>query len=478
MSCATNAGDGKFSLKKIKARFLQITSRWKLSSQISLTYGLIFFVTLIFVNICATAGVYYLFYHQAERAIEISVERTKKISSTLKTVDEKFFNTGAVMPGVIFRVTDDTGKIILDNTPNFWETEKMLTLARNNPPFWSNNEFTLIETQNSFFYYKTLPLEIDGKIFNFQFFRTITFEKHFISRLLWTLCLIDLLGLALAIGAGIFLGRKILLPLIKITKTAREISAGTIDRRLAVEKSCDEVNNLSAAFNKMLDRLEESFVQQQRFIADASHELRTPITIVRGYADMLESYGAEDPELVAEATAEIKSAAKNMQYLVENLLFLARADQGAQPLNKFPVEINDLLRFTVDSFKNPRVEFIDDEPFEFDGDAEFLKKMFAAFIDNALVFSAKKVTVTLKNLGDSAEIKIIDKGIGIAPENLDKIFGRFFKVDAARTNSDDDKISAGLGLSIAKWIADSHGIKIGVDSEIGAGTIFTLTIPR
>ncbi len=478
MSCAIDAGGEKSSLKNLKARFFQITSRWKLSSQISLTYGLIFFVTLIMMNIVTTAGVYYLFYHQAERAIEISVERTIQKAAALQTIDKSFFDTGAVMPSVIFRVTDEANRIVLDNNPNFWANEKMLRLARDNPPFWSNNDYTLIETTNSFFYYKDLPLKIGGEIFHFHFFKTITFEKNFIRKLLATLCVVDLLGLAAAIVAGIFLGRKVLEPLLKITKTAREISAGTINRRLAVKKSCAEVNELSAALNKMLDRLEESFIQQQRFIADASHELRTPITIVRGYADMLESYGAEDAELVEEATAEIKSAAKNMQYLVENLLFLARADQGAQPLNKIPVELNELLAITVDSFKNPRIIFTGDAPFEFSGDAEFLKKMFAAFIDNALIYSAENVAVNLKNLGAAAEVEIVDRGIGIAPENRDKIFDRFFKVDAARTNSDEDKISAGLGLSIAKWIADKHEIKIDVTSEIGGGAIFTLTISR
>lgn len=456
----------------------KIRRRWKLPTQITLAYALILSATLILIGAAMTAGVYYLFYHQAERAIELSVERTAKKAAELETIDETFFSVGAVMPSVIFRVTDETGKVILNSNPHFWANERRLSHVRQNPPFWANRNFTLIETENSFFYYKELPLEIGGKTYNFQFLRTITFEKKFIRTLLLTLFAVGLIGLALALWFGHLLGRKVLSPLAQVTETAQKISAGSLDKRLTVEEAGDEVHELSVTFNKMLDRLEASFVQQQKFIADASHELRTPVTVIRGYVDLLESYGATDAEILAESTAAIKNSTQNMQELVENLLFLARADQGNHPLNKVPLELGDVLRAAVDSFKNPRIEFTCDEPFETVGDAGLLEKMFAAFIDNALTFSTEKVIVRVRNLENNVAVEISDSGIGIAPENIGRIFDRFFKVDAARTNSDDDKISAGLGLSIAKFIADQHGIKIGVDSEPGAGTIFTLTVPR
>ncbi len=449
----------------------------KLSTQINITYGVILLSTLIITNIGTTAGVYYLFHHQAARAIDISVEKTVKRVNETQKIDENFFGID-IMPSVIFRVTDERGEKIFDSKPYFTSTEKMLKLVRKNPPFWSSDKYILLETPHSFFYYKDLPLEVDGKIFHFQFLRTITFEKQYIRYLLWTLFFADLIGLGLALMAGNILGKKVLKPLKEVTKTAREISIGNMNKRLTIKNSGEEVNELSQTFNTMLDRLEKSFAQQQRFIADASHELRTPITVIRGYADMLEKYGAEDAEIFEEATAEIKKSAQNMQYLVENLLFLARADAGTQPLKKIPLEINDILKITIESFKNPRLEFVDDKIFETVGDAEFLKKMFAAFIDNALIYSQEKVFVTLKNLENSAVVEISDSGIGIAPENLDKIFDRFFRGDKARVKSDEDKISAGLGLSIAKWIADNHGVKIKIESELGKGTTFKLTINR
>lgn len=449
----------------------------KISSQINITYGAILLSTLFLTNIGTTGGIYYLFHHQAERAIDISVEKVISRVNEVQTIDENFFEIN-MLPSVIFRVTDDSGKIIFDSNPYFAPTERMLTRVRENPPFWSSDKYILIETPHSFFYYKDLPLEVGGRIFHFQFLRTITFEKQYIRYLMWAIFLADLIGLGLALMAGNILGKKILKPLKEVTETAREISIGNMDKRLKVENSGAEVNELSMTFNTMLDRLEKSFAQQQRFIADASHELRTPITVIRGYADMLEKYGADDKEILEEATAEIKKSAQNMQYLVENLLFLARADAGTQPLKKSPVEINELLKITVESFKNLRVKFVGDKTFETTGDAEFLKKMFAAFIDNALIYSQEKVLVRLKNSGTCAVVEISDKGIGIALENIDKIFDRFFRGDRSRVKSDEDKISAGLGLSIAKWIADNHGVKIEVASTPGKGTTFKLSFSR
>ena len=204
-------------------------------------------------------------------------------------------------------------------------------------------------------------------------------------------------------------------------------------------------------------------------VANMSHELRTPLTIIRGYADVLENFG-EDLELVAEATEAIKKSAQNMQDLVESVLFLARADQNNLPLKKIPVEVNELLKSVVERYNNPRLEFLPGETLNIEGDKFFLERMFREIIDNALTFSDAKVFVKVEN----SCVKFIDSGIGIAAEDVEKIFDRFFKIDKSRTSNMDEKNSAGLGLSIAKWIADNHGIKIEVKSELGKGTTVEL----
>lgn len=228
-----------------------------------------------------------------------------------------------------------------------------------------------------------------------------------------------------------------------------------------------------------IKRAEDSFLRQQRFINDVSHELRTPLIIIRGYVDILERYGAADSELFTEAVASIKTSTQNMQNLVESLLFLARADQGRQPLTPVPVDLDDLLITFVKDYRSPRVHITKLEPCKIMADAEFLKKMFAAFLDNALRYSPPDtlVEVELTAAGKTATLKFIDQGIGIAKDECEKIFERFYRSDKSRTKLTGDENSVGLGLSIAKWIADRHNITIDVQSKPGAGSTFALTIP-
>ena len=215
-----------------------------------------------------------------------------------------------------------------------------------------------------------------------------------------------------------------------------------------------------------IDAASENFLRQQRLVNDVSHELRTPLTIIRGYVDLLENYGATDPELFKEAVTSIKKSAQNMQSLVESLLFLARADQGTQSLIKVPVDLDDLLKKFVEDYRSPRIKISKFSPCKILADG-----------DNALRYSNGSVKIELTTSGDVAILKFIDKGIGISKEESEKIFDIFYRSDKARTKVNDKENSVGLGLSVAKWIADHHDIKISVKSKLGEGTTFTLTIP-
>ena len=226
-------------------------------------------------------------------------------------------------------------------------------------------------------------------------------------------------------------------------------------------------------------QVSDSLRRQQRFVNDVSHELRTPLTIIRGYVDLLETISMEDTELFREAVSSIKRSAQNMQSLVESLLFLARAEQGNQPLVKVPVDLDELLKKFVENYRSPRVQLSKLMPCKILADAEFLKKMFAAFLDNALRYSPPDTAVKIELTTSSGEatLKFIDKGVGIPKEDCEKIFDRFYRTDKARTKLGDGENSVGLGLSVAKWIADRHDIDIKVKSKLGEGSTFTLIIP-
>ncbi|MBR2518451.1 MAG: HAMP domain-containing histidine kinase [Selenomonadaceae bacterium] len=224
---------------------------------------------------------------------------------------------------------------------------------------------------------------------------------------------------------------------------------------------------------------QETYLRQQRFVNDVSHELRTPLTIIRGYVDLLEACGANDPEIFKEAVTSIKTSAQNMQNLVESLLFLARADQGDQPLTKVPVDLDELIKRLVEDKNSPRVQIAKLTPCKIFGDAEFLKKMLTAFLDNALRYSPSDmpVKISLTTEDKLATLQFVDKGIGISKDDCAKIFDRFYRTDKARTKADGCENSVGLGLAVAKWIADRHDIEIDVRSKPGEGSTFTLKIP-
>lgn len=471
MSFATEAETSRFTVQNFFKRFLKNLKQKKISTQVAITYALVLFASMLIANFFTNAGMRYLFHHQAARAIEISLNRMLDLNED--ELNKELLNTNAAFSGVIVRVKDENGILISDNSPHFPATDRMLKYVVKDRPFFASEGYELIETRHSLFYYKEVPVEIGDEVYYVELFKTITFEKEFLEYMAWVSFLLNLLGIILAIVVGYFFLKKVLKPLRRVTETAREISAGDMNQRLKVEDAGAEVIELSESFNFMLDKINENFIQQRQFLSDASHELRTPVTIIDGYAHILEKFGAKNSELLAESISAIKNATDGMKNLLETLLFLARADKGEQPLNKVDVDISEILKSAVDN--NSRVKFFCEGKFYMTGDPTTLKKMFSLILDNAIKYSTDDVTVELKIFGDTAIVSFIDKGIGISDDDKKKIFDRFFRADKVRTKSDEDN-SVGLGLSVAKWIADNHGIKFEVESELDKGTTFQCVI--
>ena len=473
MSFATKAEVSRLKAKNFFNRFIKSLKQKKISTQVAITYALVLFASMLIANFFTNAGMRYLFHHQAARAIEISLDRMMNLDED--ELNKELWNTSAAFSGVIVRVKDDTGNLISDNNPHFPSTDRMLKYVVKDRPFFAIKGYELIETRHSFFYYTEVPVGIGEQIYYIQLFKTITFEKEFLDYMSWVSFLLSMLGVILAIVAGYFFMKKVLKPLHHVTETAREISAGDMHRRLKIEDTGAEVIELSESFNFMLDNINESFARQRQFISDASHELRTPITIIDGYVQILEKFGAKNKELFDESIGAIKNATGSMKNLLETLLFLARADQGVQTLNKVDVDIEEILKSVVNSYNNSRVKFFSDGNFNMTGDPTALKKMFGVILDNAIKYSTDDVTVKLKIEGNTATVDFIDKGIGISSGDKKKIFDRFFRADKVRTKSDEDN-SIGLGLPVAQWIADNHGIKFEIESELDKGTSFKCVI--
>ncbi|MGH2558723.1 MAG: sensor histidine kinase [Thermomicrobiales bacterium] len=292
--------------------------------------------------------------------------------------------------------------------------------------------------------------------------------------------------LIVTIIGSYLLARSALSPVNAIVRTAREIGERDLSRRLPVKHRRDELGRLATTFNDLLARLEvafrqreETLAQQRRFAADASHELRTPLTSIQGYARMLRQWALEDPATARESIAAIEREATRMSELVESLLRLARGDEGA-PLNPAPHDLGEVAAAAVDATRaavDGKVGVVYQPPptpvvATFDHDR--IRQATGILLDNAVKFTPEggSVTVIVRANGQAVELAIADNGLGIAEDHLPHIFDRFYRVDQARTTG-----GAGLGLAIARQIADQHGGAITVASQPGRGSTFTLTLP-
>ena len=282
---------------------------------------------------------------------------------------------------------------------------------------------------------------------------------------------------------------KRLTPLFSITDAAQALkniditdSKLTEDgEQLEIHTGKEELAGIEDAVNDLLRRTISSYRSQIRFVSDASHELRTPIAVIRGYADMLERWGSEDKEILSESISSIKSEAENMSRLVENLLFLARGDSGRAVLRFETLDMNALVCDIYNEF----VMIDKTHTFSLDlridarayADPSLMKQCLRILADNAVKYSPEDTEIILRLReydGSHFAVEVQDRGIGIKPEEAGKIFDRFYRSDPARNRRSG---GYGLGLSIAKWIADKHSGFFEVLSYENLGTRISLILP-
>ena len=289
--------------------------------------------------------------------------------------------------------------------------------------------------------------------------------------------------LALATLVGGFMARRALKPVDKITQTARNIGRGVdLSRRIPVPEVQDEIGRLAQTFNDMLERLENFFVQVRQFSSDASHELRTPLTVLKGQSELI-LRKVRSPEEYQEVISSNLEEINYMSKILEDLFYLSKADEAEMRLDFKPL---DLAWITEDICKHAEiiasekdieiiVAFL--EPAEIVGDAVRLKQTIWNLLNNAIKYTPNegRVKVYLQNKNDKAVLSIEDTGIGIPKEGLGCIFNRFYRVDKSRSREDG---GSGLGLSISKYIIDAHNGTIEVESEVGKGTRFKISLPK
>ena len=280
-----------------------------------------------------------------------------------------------------------------------------------------------------------------------------------------------------ALGGGVLV-RRGLRPLGEMAQVAESITVRRLDRRLDVQHPPREIARLARTFDAMLDRLHDAFEDQSRFVSDASHELRTPLAIIRGRSEVLLLKPSLDVE-TREGLGMIRDEAGRMGRLVANMLLLARGDDAFR-IDRRPVEMDTLL---LEVARQGRVlaQEIEVVIGQIDqavalGDADLLKQLLLNLVDNALTHTPPggRVELALAIAGAEVYLAVSDTGPGIAPAELQRIFERFYRPDRTRSRRSG---GAGLGLAIARGIAEAHGGRILVQSVVGRGSTFTLALP-
>lgn len=277
------------------------------------------------------------------------------------------------------------------------------------------------------------------------------------------------------------LNKRVLAPIRDIASMAETLSESNLSNRINIAGTKNELKDLASVINRMLDRIERSYNSQKQFVSDASHELRTPISVIRGYTDMLKRWGKDDPEVLDEGIAAISQETEGMKDLVESLLFLARHDKKTlmMEISSFdPAEmIREIQKEETMVHTEHRFEMSVSGHPVMKADRTMLKQVIRILCDNAVKYSEPGTTVTLSCAEDPAGyvcLSVKDEGQGISAEDLPKVFDRFYRSDKARKS---DTGGHGLGLSIARIIVVAHGGRIKVRSKLGCGTVFSVLIP-
>jgi len=279
--------------------------------------------------------------------------------------------------------------------------------------------------------------------------------------------------------SSLFLARRALAPIDAVTKTASEIEKGDLSRRIKIPIANDEIGRLARTFNKMIARLEDTFNREKRFTSDASHELRTPITIISAKAEaaLTKSKKIED---YRKALKVIIRETKRVSFLLSQLLLLARSDEGKSILNIEKIDLKMIIESIIIEMndkakqKNIRLSLTSEQNLVIKADQTFIIMLFLNIIENSIKYNKKGgfTNICFYKEDNNAKVIIEDNGIGISDENLIHVFDRFYRVSESRSDK-----GSGLGLSIVKEIVETHKGQIKIDSKLGKGTKFEVSLP-
>ncbi len=375
--------------------------------------------------------------------------------------------------GVIFSIYDEQGRLIAGSVPTGFPADTTLKAFSFQTFSASGNAWSVYDA--------ALPYGEDQILWIRGILPSETLFS--VERTLFFVLLVACpLLIAVALLVGYSITRRAFLPIEEIRRTAETIGAGgDLSARIPTERTQGEIRQLAETFNEMFGRLETSFEHERQFTSDASHELRTPVAVITSQAEYSLLPDAT-PEEQREGLEVILEQAQKMSALISQLLMLARADSGTQQLTMAPVDLSLLASMTAEQCREAaarrqiRLDCEIAPGIMTEGDQASLVRVFLNLLENAIQYGRPggfvKLTLAVQN--DFAVCSIADDGIGIARENLDRIWQRFYRVDPSRNPGGSN---TGLGLSLVKWTIEAHHGTIEAESELGKGSCFTFRLP-
>ena len=446
----------------------------KLKNKIFLYSSFLFIIIMILIALT----IYFTFsYFTYEREMDRMEDELANMLSNLAQADENFPVSdllGVYVPSNgMLRVMDEEGTKITEVTAG-----EELQLANIEQPFDAGSERGRLDDSGVEVGYVQAPaIWQDGEVVYVQLYENLSDVESNLNTLQFVLLLVVLVGLIPIVVSGRILSDLIVRPIQSLIETMKDIQTSSSFKHIEYnQQSKDELFTMTKTFNEMIDLLKDNYEKQEAFVSNASHELRTPITVIESYANLIKRRGLEKPELVMESIEAIHSEAVRMRDLTEQLLMLARRKKDWQlHVTTFSLtETTQQVAQNIQSSYGRDIQLSMDDSIIVQSDEQKIKQLLYIFLDNARKYSEEFIKVGVRSTPSGNEVKIQDRGIGIPKESLEKIFDRFYRVDQARNR---DEGGSGLGLSLASDLAKALHIEIDVESQVGLGTTVTLTIP-
>lgn len=463
---------------------LKLRNRLTITNRIMLLCGFFFAVTIFLLSAVVFVNLFFSYRSISKNELSETVSKITEYIESGGEVNEETIRQLNTNKWVEVEVYEQPPMYM--NRPDklmmgFKEMERDLKRVSEEAPIFKENprRDTLERFLNSG--YMETSVAQGEKLYLIRAMRMFSREKKILSAFSALFVVFNIFGIIWAFAAGRYIAKRMIKPVSEMTRLATKISIDDINSRIEIEGPDDELRQLGITFNNMLDRLSQSFEEQKRFISDASHELRTPISVIQGYVNLLDRWGKDDPEILSESIESIKTETEHMSRLVKSLLYLASENQK-QKTFMAPMSLNECVRnvekeFTVTALDHS-LTVVEKAEIDIIADEDLICQLIWAFLENSIKYckdGKADITITLYEDKGMAAISIKDKGIGIAKEDLPHVFDRFFRGDKSRSKTIP---GTGLGLSIAQEIISRHNGKIFVDSEKDKGCEFIVYLNK